>query len=447
MIAMERDNLPYAMDMFMAALDIEPRFLKARKFLRAAGMRKAQESKATPLTQALSTLSGLPGLLQGHLALKTGKPLRALHFAEQLMQKDAMNLVFIDLLCRAAEAASLPEAAIQALVAAREFYPTRAELIAHLGNLYTATDQMDAARECFEAVVDLRPHDAKAMKDYKDAMARDSMIKGGWTEAAKEGGTYRSVIKDLKEAATLEQETKSVHDAAGLETLIQNAIVKIKQEPDNVNHRRTLANLYVEANRFEDAIRAIQESRRIPGIDDAQLDQTLSEVRRKQFDGEIEELRRNGDLRGAESKLAEKNDFLFKDVKQRVERYPNDLQVRFDYGMLLFEREQINEAIQQFQLAQRYPRNRLRALYYLGLCFRDKQQLDLAREQLEKAAAELTTMNELKKDIFSELGGILERMGNFQEAADLYYKAIYQVDIGYKDVAAKIEAAYKTDQP
>jgi tetratricopeptide (TPR) repeat protein len=123
------------------------------------------------------------------------------------------------------------------------------------------------------------------------------------------------------------------------------------------------------------------------------------------------------------------------------------LQVRFDYGMLLFEREQINEAIQQFQLAQRYPRNRLRALYYLGLCFRDKQQLDLAREQLEKAAAELTTMNELKKDIFYELGGILERMGNFQEAADLYYKAIYQVDIGYKDVAAKIEAAYKTDQP
>lgn len=443
MIAMERNNLPYAMDMFMATLDIEPRFLKARKFLRTAGIRKFNEAKGGALTHLLSTAANLLGLIQGHMALKSGKPLLALKIAEQLLRKDAMNLLFIRLLGRAAEAADMPEVAIQTLTVAREFYPARADLLIRLGNFYTATNQMEAARECFEAVVDLKPHDAQAMKLYKDAMARDSMIKGGWTEAAKEGGSYRNVIKDLKEAVTLEQEAKAVRGEQSVELLIQDAIENIKRQPDNINFRRTLANLYVEAHQIDDAIRALEESRRVPGIDDAQLDQALAAVRIKRFDSEIAELRNNGDMAGAKAKQAEKEAFLFKDILSRVERYPNDLPLRFDYGILLYERDQVNEAIQQFQIAQRYPRNRIQSLFYLGLCFRKKQQLDMAREQLEKAAAELTTMNDLKKDIFYELGGILESMGKMQEAADQYYKEIYQVDIGYKDVAAKIEAAYK----
>ncbi len=52
-------------------------------------------------------------------------------------------------------------------------------------------------------------------------------------------------------------------------------------------------------------------------------------------------------------------------------------------------------------------------------------------------------MNALKKDIYYELGGILESSGQVREAVNRYYKEIYQADIGYKDIAAKIEAAYK----
>lgn len=443
MIAMERNNWQYAMDMFLAALEIEPRFLKARKFLRTAGVKQFQDAKGGPVTHLLSTAGGLAGLTKGTLALKSGKPLEALQMAEQLLRKDPLNLFFIRLLCRAAEAADMPEVAIQTLVVAREFYHDRTDLLTRLGNLYTAMNQMEEARECFEAVVNLHPNDALAMKALKDAMARDSMIKGGWMEASKEGGSFRRVIKDLKEAATLEQEAKAVRGEQNLALLIQEAADNIKREPDNVNHRRALANLYVQANRFDDAIRTIEEARRTTGIGDAQLDQALSLVRIKQYDSEIEQLRENGDLAGAAAKQAEKEAFLFKDVHSRVERYPNDLPLRFDYGVLLYERDQVNDAIQQFQIAQRNPRNRVRSLYYLGLCFRKKQQLDMARDQLEKAASEISEMNDLKKDIYYELGEILESQGDLEQAVNQYYKGIYQVDIGYKDVAAKIEAAYK----
>ena len=117
--------------------------------------------------------------------------------------------------------------------------------------------------------------------------------------------------------------------------------------------------------------------------------------------------------------------------------------LRYDYGVLLFERDLFNEAIQQFQMAQRNLRNRVRSLYYMARCFKQKQQFDMAREQLEKASAELTEMDDLKKDVFYQLGEILEAQGDVATAVNQYYKEIYQVDIGYKDVAAKIENSYK----
>jgi hypothetical protein len=39
------------------------------------------------------------------------------------------------------------------------------------------------------------------------------------------------------------------------------------------------------------------------------------------------------------------------------------------------------------------------------------------------------------------LGGVLAKMGKKEESMD-QYKQIYEVDSGYKDVAAKVEAYY-----
>ncbi len=77
-------------------------------------------------------------------------------------------------------------------------------------------------------------------------------------------------------------------------------------------------------------------------------------------------------------------------------------------------------------------------------CFYHKQQFDLAKEQLEKSASEIEEMNDLKKEIYYVLGSILEQTGDIRGALE-YYKEIYQVDIGYKDVAAKIERAYSKE--
>ncbi|MDD5483513.1 MAG: tetratricopeptide repeat protein [Kiritimatiellae bacterium] len=443
LVAMERDNLPYAMDMFMAVLETEPRFLKCRKFLRATSIKFMNESKkGGKAFHITAILSNLPALVRGRMALRAGDALRALGIAEKLLRLDPLNMTFVRLLCDAARKAEIQEAAIHTLNVMREYYQQDIGLLYELGNLYLEVNQPDEARKCFESITELRPNDGRALQALKNAMARDTMLKGGWDEAAKDGGSYRSIIKDAKEAAVLEADNKAVRDEQNVELLIRDTEAKVKREPDNINYRRALARLYVQINRFDDAVRMLEEGRRAAGSD-PQLDQALTDIKLKQYDAEIAQCKENGDAAGMAAKEKEKRDFHFKSVQTRVARYPNDLPLRFEFGRLLYENDQYNEAIQHFQLAQRNPKFHIQTLYYLGVCFLRKEQFDLAKEQLEKAAEGLTEMNDLKKEIFYQLGALLEKTGDFEQAANRYYKEIYQADIGFRDVAAKIEQSYQ----
>lgn len=445
--ATEHGNSDYAMDMFAAALDIEPHFLRARRFLHATALKEnANRGRNSPTSNIINAITVAPLLIKAFMALRGDKAEEALSQSEELLRNDPLNLIFIRLLCKAAEKANMPEVAALTLAMVREYFPEDTKFLSWLGNLYMQMEQPQDAKECFEAVVNLRPHDGQAMQSLKNAMARETMAKGGWDDAAK-GGGYRSVIKDVKEAAVLEKEAMAVKDGKSAELLIHDLEGRVKQEPENVNYRRALANLYMQATRFDDAKYTIEEAKRLSGSADPQLDQLLAAVQLKQFDFDIAQCRENGDQTGVKAKEAAKQEFTFKNTESRVERYPNDLPLRYDFGVLLFERDMLNEAIQQFQMAQRNPRFRVRSLYYMARCFKQKQQYDMAREQLEKAAAELTEMDELKKDIFYALGETHEAQGDLNTAVNKYYKEIYQVDIGYKDVAAKIETSYKPPAP
>jgi tetratricopeptide (TPR) repeat protein len=435
--ALERGNLDYAMDLLLSALDLEPRLLQARKFLRAAELKKNKDKKNSALSHKLSTLTGMGGMAKVS-AMINKDPIKAVRVAEDLLRKDPLNLTFVKCFGRAAVAAELPEAAVQMYEIARDHYPKDVELLNLMGQLYIDVGDPSKARGCFEEVSRLRPNDQVALKALKDAAALDTMKKGRW----ETGRDYRDMIKDSKEATLLEQEGKAVKTSKDVDALIQDTRGKIQREPDNVNYRRALADLLVKADRYDEAVQALEEAQKVAGGADPQIDQMLSRIKLKQFDAEIQQLKKDGDEAGLKAKQQAKADFQLEDARDRVTRYPNDLQFKYDLGLLLYERGELNEAIQQFQQAQRNPQRRIKALYYLALCFKDKEQYDIAMEQFEKARSELHTMDKTKKDVLYEMGTAAEAMGDQEKAAE-YYKEIYAVDIGYRDVAEKIEKAYK----
>lgn len=434
--ALERGNTDYAWDMLASILEQEPRLLQARRLLRASEIKRFREGGGGGAKQMMATLSGMGGLLSAQAALKSN-PLKALSIAEKLLRNAPLNKHFYTLFAKAAVAADMPEAAVHTLEAARDTAPDDVDLLGWLADIYKLSGDTQKARAIYEHVAALRPNDPKAIKALKDAQAMDTMKSGRWTEAK----SYRDVIKDQDEAKSLEKQAKAVKTASDIGMLIDEHRQKIEREPQNINYRRALADLYTRDGRYDDALAALEEASRISGGGDPQIDRAISALQVRKFDAKIAELRQAGNEAAAQAAEEEKDVFLLTDAEDRVKRYPNDLQFKYEFGTLLFDHDRHDEAIQQFQQSQRNPQRRIRSLYFLARCFEAKGLFDIAGEQLEKAASELTIMDETKKDILYELGVVAEKMDRRDQAAE-YFKQIYAVDISYRDVAARIEKSY-----
>ena len=437
MAALERGNAGYALNMLKQVIAVEPLFLLARKNLRIAQVKAFLATKPSAMTHQMASLKGTFTMMGAQGKLKKD-PKAALNGAEKLMELDPLNLPFLKFFAQAAEAADLSEIAVQTLEIARPYFAKDVAFLRLLARLYIQTNQPAGARDCYAAVAELLPNDQTAIKNLKDAAALDSMKSGGWEQK----GSFREKLKDKKEAILLEQQAKSVKGDSDVDTLITERLRDIQREPQNMNFRRALADLYVRAERFDDALQALNDATKAAGRSDPQIERTVSHIQAKKFDNAIAAAKAAGDEAAAAAKEQEKATFLYEDAVQMVKRYPNDLQFRYELGYQFYLRGQFNEAIEEFQLAQRNPQRRTLALYHLALCFTQKGQLDIAFEQLQKAASELTLMDETKKDVVYQMGVLAEKMGRQGEAV-AFFKEIYSVDIKYRDISQRIETSYQ----
>ena len=435
--ALERNNLDYAIEMLAQCVSEEPRFLRGWKFLRAAQMKKSQKKTVSGLSRGINVVKGMPVYLSAMALMKGNKPQAAMMTIERVLADNPADARNGLLFAQAAAAADLPELAILTLEIVREQNPEDISVLSWLGGIYQRVGRMRSARECFERLCEMNPNDPNMLKQLKDVMALDSMSNDGWEKTVESGGSYRDMLKDSDEAAILDQESRSARSDAGVDTLIADTLQKIEADPKNVNFRRALANFYMQKKDYGNAIAALEQAIEInPG--DPELERTLTNTHVKGFEAEIAAKRAAGDEAAATAMEADLLQYKFDDMQARVERYPNDFQLRFEWGVMLYENDYISEAIQQLQIAQRSVKNRVLSLYYLGLCFIEKKQYDVAFRQLETALKDLLIMDANKKKVLYELGRVCELRGEMEQALE-FYMQIYQVDIGYRDVAAKVE--------
>jgi len=97
--------------------------------------------------------------------------------------------------------------------------------------------------------------------------------------------------------------------------------------------------------------------------------------------------------------------------------------------------------MREFQKAQSNPHRRIQALSYLGQCFARRGIHDLAATTFQDALKEKVVFDEEKKELIYLLGSVYETMGKRDDAI-AQFKIIYAADVGYKDVADKIDAYY-----
>lgn len=439
--AFERGNLDIAVDLLLRCVTDVPTYTRARRFLRIVEIQRVKKAGKKGIMRQAADLAGLPTLLLGQMLLNPKKGAKAMIAAEKLMAINPLNPSFLAFFVKAARVAGQIDAAVQTLELAVEAEPANIALVRALGDLYAETGNHRQARNAYEKVVHARPHDGQTAKLLKEADARTSMQSGGWEEAEGKQGGYRELIKDKAVAEKLDIQAKAVVAGDDFDTMVAEQRAKLEEEPKNINAYRALIRLYRQKRRFSEAVEVVEEALSVnPG--DPDLDRTLSELKTLHFDTQIAELKEAGKEDEAAERKAERKQFVFDDLLARVKRYPNDLRLRYELGLQYFENDYLDEAIQQLQLAQRSPKERNEALYYLARCFRQKGQADLATMQLETALEQLPTMDDSRKQVLLELGEISEEAGDNEKAFG-FYQEIYGADIAYRDIGKKMARIYE----
>ena len=433
--ALESGRYELAMDMLMEAVAAAPDVLETRKLLRAAQIANFRRNGKVGFGAKLGYMMDRQKIMG---LVKKGEGAQAMAEAEKLLCKNPLDPDNIEAAVKAAEAAGKTDHAAITIEAAYECSNKDPALLERVATYYQMAKNWAKARDAYRKLAEIKPGDQRIAQLLKNTEAQATM-NAGWEQTAGKKGGFQNLIANKEQAKKLDQANKAVISGDDAEALIQEKLAQIEKEPKNMNARRALARIYIQNKRFEEAIQCLQAALEAAGSMDPELDRMLSQTQVMYYDQLIEQYRAAGDEENAAALEAEKNQFVFDDLAARVERYPNDLHLRYELGLQYYTYEYYDEALEHLQLAQRSPKDRLWALYYLAMCFLMKGQTDMAVMQLETARDAIPTMDDLKKKVVYQLGLCAEQAGDLEKAYQ-YYKDVYSTDVGFEDLSERMLA-------
>ena len=439
--ALLRENYDYAVELFMQVLEKEPSFYLGRKALRNAQSNKA--GKSSFFKKAISSVGSSPLLAKGQIALRRN-PAEALHIGEQILNSDPTSSPGHRLIADAALALDMPRTAVMSLEVLNKNSPKDKKTAIQFANLLAEIGEADRGERILIEAAANAPNDAELHQAVKDLSARKTLSSGGYDKIADGQGSYRDILRNEKEAVSLEQANKAQKSEDQGQRLLQEYEARLKAEPNNLKLLRNIAEIYEQKKQFDLALKYFEMIKATEaGGSDPTIDAAIAKTKTRRFDFQIEQLDATApDYTDRVAQLtAEKQAFRIEECRKRVEKFPTDLAIRYEMGILYFEAGKINEAVQEFQKAQNNPNKRPLAMNYLAQCYARKKMYDLAVRTLQSAIAEKPVFDDQKKDMIYNLGAILETMDKKEEAIK-QFELIYAVDSGYRDVGPKVDKYY-----
>jgi len=440
-VALENGNFDYAIEACGHVLKAVPGCVEARRMQRIAQLGLyAVKNSLRP--KAADGLSSTPFIFSS----VTKDPLQALESAEKILAADPTSASALKLLAEAARALDLPETAAFAREAAHEQEPDDPGNLLELGEAWLAAGRPGDALHAADTLLKIAPLDSAAQNLMrKAAIAKTNRESGwdGWTT------TREKAAADAKsEKPTFVLNGASPEAEARRE--LAEAVALVAHEPEHLDHYRAVVDRYRKLGEPAEALAWLRKARKLPAgavdmalaLQESELSIALLELQVKAAEsamvaspGDPEVQNRLG---AARRELASYRLF---EARGNVERRPNDLSARLALGTLYFERGQFDEAIAQFQEAQKSPAARLAALLGLARAYKAKKLYEMAATHFVMVKTEPGPMDEQKKDVVYQLGECYEQLGR-REQAIAEFKAIYADDIVYRDVAARINAYF-----
>lgn len=312
-----------------------------------------------------------------------------------------------------------------------------------------AFSAVDAWKEAFaaaEKAIALDPSDSDLISELNELSAQRAITEGGFNQSKEgESGDFRKMVRDADRQAEL-QDAESLSGGASAERALDRARTEFEENPDSPEAVNKYAQLLRRRDTAEDDATAIEVYTR--GFE------TTSQYRFRMNAGDVRMGRMTKELRSltesdpeGEATLALKAELLelrSAEYNERVAKYPTDRGIKFELGLIEYERGHHEEAMAMFQQCKDEAKYRTRATHMLGKCFGHEgwhqEAVGEFREALDRIEGtekerELPIRYDLMQSLM-DLARDSRSIEDAREAAEICSE-IVRKDIGYRDIRVK----------
>ena len=219
----------------------------------------------------------------------------------------------------------------------------------------------------------------------------------------------------------------------------------IANNPTDIDSYLELAKLHIEEERFGEATDVLGKALGASG-NNIKIQERLEDVEllRKRQQLAIAEKRADTNNIQANQELVfqireDLNRIELDVFDRRAQRYPADLELKFQLGLRLKRAGNLREAVSQLELSQRLPARRTHAALEIGECLQRQKQYDKALTFYWIAAEESSSDKvDLKKLALYRLGVLADGLKHFEDA-ERSLAELVALDPHYKDAATRLD--------
>ena len=280
------------------------------------------------------------------------------------------------------------------------------------------------------------PKDQAIDTRLRDVSTKLTITRGKY----KDGDSFRESLDDQDAQSDLHDRQRSVQSDDRVDQLIADAERTYNENTEDDDKLKTLVDLLTRRERQADEIRAIGFLvNKFKESGAYRWKQIADDIRMKQLKRAVREAAKSGDEDARRKAAVDELRFGLNVFKDRVQRYPTDNRIKFEYASRLFQSRNIDEAIPLLQACRVDPKNRAACGMYLGRCFYKKGFHDQAVGTLSETIAEREIHDDdLGKTLLYWLGRAQEENKGAAEARKTYGKLL-QIDYNYRDVKERLE--------
>jgi tetratricopeptide (TPR) repeat protein len=328
---------------------------------------------------------------------------------------------------------------------ALEANPKDPEVNKHCALSLARIGQFDQAISCWQRIDEAKRGDADAQRMITDLQIAKTEARqgGGKPDPHRRGRMPVSPPPEPRETTPV---TSSDTPRRPIElTHRQQLEQTIANNPTDIDTYLELAQLHVDEERLGEATHVLSKALAASG-NNVKIQERLEDVEllRKRQQLTIAERRAETNNIAANQELVvqlrdDMNRIELEVFDRRAQRYPRDLELKYQLGLRLKRAGNVREAIAQFDQAQKLPARRTFAALEIGECLQRQKHYDKALSYYWIAAEEPATEKlELKKLALYRLGVLAEALKHLEDA-ERSLSQLVELDPQYKDAATRLD--------